>query len=521
MNKTRKRVKTTFATYFWNSLVKNNVCRVFGLPGGPMDYFLSMLPKTIEWTNTGNELQNGFCAQVYGHYTQNVGYLFTTTGPGFATTISALQQAIYEGNPLVSVSTVISSSTPGDFQSWPVQAVSKQLTQHYFYIGSLDDVHMVEQSYQVAKQLSTGVILLIENAVIEKWTHEVKRKPLALEHKLYRTIPFANYLVVIGKCNNYREIISFIHSHQLPYVTTWKCRCNIKGAFYCGRLGTLGQHSANYALRHATHLLLAGNVSSELQTPTKEKFSLMYTEHAKRIHFQEVESVTPNPTWLAKLQSIHHLQGDLPRLSLLERYAYIASSIYKQQKLTIPVCTDVGNHWYAIGKYMEMEEPLFESTTTWASIGTGMASSIGMYYALKRPIWCFMGDGGTLFGSSDLLYLLNHPHLPITVTLYINHIYGAIFEDVVVKQDAVNEIVSVPTISILKQLPNCHYFKKEEAYASYLSAHPSSNTLRFIVISLPKPDDSNVYQIQADAAYEQHILHDRFQEMLQTPLILY
>lgn len=280
--------------------------------------------------------------------------------------------------------------------------------------------------------------------------------------------------------------------------------------------------SADYALRHATHLLLAGNISSELQTPTKEKFSLMYTEHAKRIHYQEVESVTPNPTWLAKLQqSIHHLQGDLPRLSLLERYAYIASSIYKQQKLTIPVCTDVGNHWYAIGKYMEMEEPLFESTTTWASIGTGMASSIGMYYAMKCPIWCFMGDGGTLFGSSDLLYLLNHPHLPITVTLYINHIYGSIFEDVQVKQDAVNEIVSVPTISILKQLPNCHFFKKEEAYASYLSAHPSSDKLRFIVISLPKPDDSNVYQIQADAAYEQHILHDRFQEMVQTPLILY
>lgn len=41
------------------------------------------------------------------------------------------------------------------------------------------------------------------------------------------------------------------------------------------------------------------------------------------------------------------------------------------------------------------------------------------------------------------------------------------------------------------------------------------------MISLPKPDDSNVYQIQADAAYEQHILHDRFQEMVQTPLILY
>jgi hypothetical protein len=131
-----------------------------------------------------------------------------------------------------------------------------------------------------------------------------------------------------------------------------------------------------------------------------------------------------------------------------------------------------------------------------------------------------MGDGGTLFGSSDLMYLLNNP-LPITVTLYVNHMYGAIFEDVQSKNDTVNEIVCVPTIYILKYLPNCHYFKKEDAYASYLSAHPSSETLRFIVILLEKPEDSNVYRIQANAAYEANILQDRFQDILQTPMVLY
>lgn len=72
----------------------------------------------------------------------------------------------------------------------------------------------------------------------------------------------------------------------------------------------------------------------------------------------------------------------------------------------------------------------------------------------------------------------------------------------------------------LETITNCHFLKKE-AYASYLYAHPSSDTLMFIVISLPKPDDSNVFKIQADATYEQPILHDRFQEMLQTPLVMY
>ena len=514
--KTRKHSKTSVAHLFWRFLIQKKIRRVFGLPGGPMDHLLSLLPKKIQWTNTGNELQNGFCAQVYGQYTQNVGYLLTSIGPGFATAISALQQAIYEGNPLILVSTVISSAKPGDYQTWNVKEISKQLTPHYFYIQSTRDLSMIEQSYRTAKQLSTGVILLIEHEVIRQMASMHIQPNLPINHIPHLSIS-KQYLVVIGKCDT-REIIAFIQRHQLPYVTTWKCRCKIKGALYCGRVGTLGNHSANYALRHATHLLLAGNISDSLAS--KDMFSLMYSKHAKCVNYQEVKSVHSNPSWLVKL---HHsnrvLSGDLPRLSLLERYAYIASSIYKQHNLTLPVCTDIGNHWYAIGKYMEMEESLFESNTTWASIGTGMASSIGMYYALERPIWCFMGDGGTLFGSSDLMYLLNHP-LPITVTIYVNHMYGAIFEDVRVKQDTVNEIVSVPTISILKHLPNCHYFKQEEAYASYLSAHPISETLRFIILLLDKPEDSNVYRIQTEK-YEENILQDHFDAILKTPMILY
>ena len=520
---------------------------MFGLPGGPMDHLLSIIPKTIEWTNTGNELQNGFCAQAYGHYTQNVGYLFTTTGPGFATAISALEQAIYEGNPLVLVSTV-STYKEGDFQNWSVKEVSKHLTKHYYYVNSKQDMFkMVQESYEVAQQLCTGVILLIEQSLITEPMNRIQ--PFLIPSIPYISshvfTPFHGMktLVVVGKLKGtcYREVLSFIQKNQLPYVTTWKCRFKIKEyAHNCGRLGTLGNHSANYALRHASHVIVLGNVSSQLCSPTKERFSLPYTDayilsicyqpialgtvySVNQLRFPEIH-IRPNPAWLSQLQhSNKHLYFDLPRLSSLERYAYIAATIYKQHKLSIPVCTDVGNHWYAIGKYMDLHEPnLFESTTTWASIGIGMASSIGIHYALKCPVWTFMGDGGTLFGASDLMYLLNYPQLPITVTIYVNHIYGAIFEDIQFKHD--NEkslIISVPTISILKHLPNCHYFKDEMSYATYLSNHCISHSLRFIILSIPNPSESYVYEIQADTTYEQHILQDQFQEILNTPMIIY
>lgn len=407
---------------------------------------------------------------------------------------------------------------------------------------------MVQESYEVAKQLCTGVILLIDQSLFAEPMDRI-------QHSLIPSIPYIpshvftpfhgmKTLVVVGKLKGtcYYEALSFIQKNHLPYVTTWKCRFKIKNyAHDCGRLGSLGNHSANYALRHASHLIVLGNVSSQLTSPTKEKFSLMYTDHihilslcyqpislgtvyqVNQLRFPEIH-LRPNLDWLSQLdRSNKHLYFDLPRLSSLERYAYIASTIYKQHKLTIPVCTDVGNHWYAIGKYMDLHEPnLFESTTTWASIGMGMASSIGIHYALKTPVWSFMGDGGTLFGASDLMYLLNYPQLPITVTIYVNHIYGAVFEDVQFKHDNVNSpIVSVPTISLLKHLPNCHYFKDEMSYASYLSNHCISHSLRFIILSIPNPTDSDVYEIKTDATYERLLLQDQFQYILNHPMTIY
>ena len=119
--------KNNFYNIFWKILISKNIDRVFGLPGGAIDNLLSNKPKEILWTNVGNELQNGFMSQIYGQYTNNVGYLFVTTGPGIATAISALEQAIYEGNPLIIVSSVNSKDNVGDFQSWDIKNISKQV----------------------------------------------------------------------------------------------------------------------------------------------------------------------------------------------------------------------------------------------------------------------------------------------------------------------------------------------------------------------------------------------------------
>jgi acetolactate synthase-1/2/3 large subunit len=86
-------------------LLSKNIKIVFGVPSSSIDGILNYIPSQIKWVNTGLELQNGFISQVYGSYTNNVGILFTGTGPSIATAISSIKNAECENKPLLVITT--------------------------------------------------------------------------------------------------------------------------------------------------------------------------------------------------------------------------------------------------------------------------------------------------------------------------------------------------------------------------------------------------------------------------------
>ena len=92
--------KGTYTELFWNYLVDKKIKKVWGLTGQGISYLINYTPTEIKYLNTHNELQNTWSAQVYGRLTNNVGFSFTTTGPGVATALSALKNAVCEKNPL-------------------------------------------------------------------------------------------------------------------------------------------------------------------------------------------------------------------------------------------------------------------------------------------------------------------------------------------------------------------------------------------------------------------------------------
>lgn len=563
-SKTRKNIKCcTFIQVFWDLLIKLRTKYIFGLPGGTLDFLIQKIPSNIKWINLHNEVQDGFVSQVYGSYTGDTGILFLSPGPGFTTAISSLYNALKESNPLLVVTMFDNNTDVFDFQSINVIDISKQITKNVFIINNYNDIYKIVEAYTISKNQMTISIVLINVKMVKSNNYYKKANISTINNiidksnininsnriiKVLQHLNNTDFIVILGKLpkNSYNTIINFIKKNNLPYVTTWNGRLIIKDTIYCGRIGTLGNHSANYALYNCKNLFLIGDFFYLTSNYFKSKLGLIFEKNKKIFtlshskynlkggsytsflinNYDEILDnlyINSNKALCERLiKSNQILLGNLQVKSKLEKYAYSTSKVYKENELNIPIACDVGNNWYAIGKYMDITTPgTFESSVRWASIGIGLANALGMYYATKKPIWCFVGDGALLWSSSNLLYLLNNPHLPITVFIFINNLYGAVCETFEIMNINNNVTDILPDIPILKSLPNCHIFYDETKYYNYLSKNHTSNQLRFIILNLGNNCvNSNVYEININKEYITQLKQDDFNNIIKNKEVI-
>lgn len=551
--------------YFWDFFSSKNIINIFGLPGGAISALLTKKPDNIEWINLGDELQNGFVASIYGYYTNNVGLLFVTTGPGIATALSAYKNAEAENYPLIIISTFDPLTNYDDFQWWNINQIGSTIGNLFYIENNLQFVKSINDAYNLAKIKNIGVMLLININILNQMIKVPIINPLIKQiqnnniekyrnriiNEINTRFSGKNILVVLGKGKffDYNIVKDFIIRNNLPYVTTWKQRFIIPGAIYCGRLGSLGHHSANYAVIKASHILVIGDFSGALKSTyyvnkfTFIKFnkkSIVYSLVNRSIYASKYSNkyfilnnldyilnklnILSNTNWINTLiNGNNNLLFDLPRISQLEKYIYSAAQVYKNNNLTIPVTCGVGNHWYAVGKYMNITEPnSFESTTNWSSIGIGLANGIGIYYATNKPVWIFEGDGGFTFSASTFLYLLANPNLPLTITITSDKTYSALTQNYLIKNYVDNSSNYVPYNNWSGLLPNSITFTNETDYYNYLNENPISNYVRYLILIIDNSDlyGSAIYEINLNKDYINNAKKDNFSYMINASMIL-
>jgi acetolactate synthase-1/2/3 large subunit len=542
----------------WECLKKNNITKIFGLPGSPLLHILSSLPSEIEWINVGNELQNGFVAQVYGKFSNNVGVAFYSTGPGISTALSAIKNAEIECKPLIVITPTTDANE--DFQSWNIKKIGKTIIKNVIIVDDISEMETkFQKAYDIAYNQKTSVMFLInENIKFDKKIKIKNKLKITSPKKTVskdvinqiKTLDNKKFLVIIEEYYHTKDediLFSFLKRNNIPYITVWNFRYHAPDTFYCGRSGSLGNHSANYAVYHATHLLLIGTSLENIKDVFfRNKFNLLFNFENKKItiityktpkiilenetiltmkdfHILKDLELKPNKKWLQTLQKSNEiLLKPLPVISLLERYSYTALEIYKKQKLDINITTDVGNNWLAVGKYADIHNVYsWETATMWASIGIGMTNGIGMYNANNKPVWTFIGDGGFIFSASCFFYLLANKHLPITVFLFVNNLYGAVATHSIIYNFEPNKAENIYTLDFIKKFENTIVINSVKEFEIFLSKNPVSKSLRIILIDLGnKTVDSNVYEIDINSHYKKALKNSSFDEILNTKQVL-
>lgn len=518
----------------WKIVEKNNVKYVFGLPGSEAIPILAFKPASIKWINIGNELDNSFVAQSFGFFSNNVGVVISSEGPGITTSLSGLLNATHEKMPLVIIS--ILNKNVG-FRKFNILSVSKTVTKYTIVIRDNDDFQTkMECAFYIAKTINTGVSVIIESNVPvlnSPYNDSVIKfsklfhfdEPNKIIKKIHTNLNNTDTLIVVGYMHHidYRILKNFFKTNNVPFVLTWKERSMVTNENNCGLIGSLGNHSANYAIYHAKNIIIFGNISSRLNNKFNSAFSLDYKIKKENIYsivtdktdaikhstfvmttddfnyiFSHLTLAVPSP-FLHKLNSSNSiLRTLLPPVSDLEKFSYVSCLVYKNKKLGIPVVTGVGNHWCAVGKYFFSEKPdNWLSSTEWASIGAGYYYGIGAHFATKKPVWIFEGDGGTAFAGTSLLYLINNQHLPITVIQFRNTLYSSILSafdmlNLTDNPQTKEDVTETPQIDT-NIFPNCHHFYNFKDYVEYLSKYPTSNCVRFIILHIRKNKPKNNY----------------------------
>jgi thiamine pyrophosphate-dependent acetolactate synthase large subunit-like protein len=554
-------------TYFWDFISSKNVDNVFGLSGSATVDILSTKPNSIKWTNVGNELQNGFIASVYGYYTKNVGFLFTTVGAGIATALSAYKNAEAEHQPLLVIST-FNPLIKEDFKWLTIKQTVDAFGNVIYIEHNYEFITKLHKAYNLALNNTTSVILIINVNILSQTVKAPNSRLLKnnsldlgyrnkinkINNKIISSFDKKRILVVVGKGSfiDYNVVEQFILDNKLPYVTTWKQRFIIKNSLYCGRFGSLGHHSANYAAIKANRILIIGDISEEIKTPFfTNKFSFVKLNKKSIVYLISNKNTSLENKNIDKYVINDNVNGILSKLKIscskkwenivsignsnlfnsiqpiskLEKYMYAASQVYKNNSSlhNVRVTTGVGNHWYAVGKYFDISKPeSFESTTSWSSIGTGLTNGIGIHYATKEHVWIFEGDGGFLFSSCVFLYLLENPNLPLTITLLVDGTYSSVLQKYVTNNFTNNESNNIPYTNWSKILPNSVTFTNETDYYNYLNENPISNNVRYIILMIDNRElnNSHVYEIQIDRSYIENAARNNFQYLKDKPLTL-
>ena len=471
-------MKMTGAQIICESMVKEGVEVIFGLPGGAVIPLYDTLPQYIQLRHVLVRHEQGaaHAADGYARASGRVGVCFATSGPGATNLVTGIANASMDSVPMVVITGQVARPFIGKdaFQEVDTTGITLPITKHNYLVldvGSLAEI--MKESFHLARTGRPGPVLVdvpkdvFTDQAEYRYPDEVRlpgykptleghpaqiKKAAKLINEAERPVVIAGRGVVIsGAYDNLREMVE---SAQVPVVTTLLG----KGCFPDSHIlsfGMLGMHGtayANMAVDGADVIVAVGMRFDDRATARVNAFA----PHAKVIHIDidpaeigknvrvDVPIVGDVRLVLAELNrqinSAEHAEwikqlDDWRRERPLEVLdegesllpQYVMSKICEVTKGEAIVVTGVGQHqmWAAQHYCYDRPNSLISSGGL-GTMGFGLPGSIGAKIACpERTVWCMDGDGSFQMTIQELATVVQE-RLAVKIAIINNGYLGMV-----------------------------------------------------------------------------------------------
>lgn len=462
--------------YIIDFFINHGITDAFGIPGGViLDLLYAMEKHKGKFAAhlSFNEQCAAFAACGYAQASSNVGVAYATRGPGITNMVTAIADAYYDSIPTIFITAHAVKSVEGhmrvseDQELNPIPIFSS-ITKYAVRIDKIEDVYKeINMAYEMAIKGRKGPVVLdfLSSLFSEDivYNHEYCEKSYfnnknqidnIIERIVIELSSAQRPILLIGDGVNQTSTCIYIkkvsEDNHIPVLSSrFSADVIPDSPNYFGYVGSHGIRYSNFILSKADLIIALGN---RMAFPVSSESFKPVVEHARtiRIDIDETEFLrdVPNSTnYVADLCEL------LPRLSDVQLMyedskSWISICKHLKQKLwkedTETPVTDIALILQAVGNkdiivsdvgnnefWVSRAAALVESTNrilyskSFGALGNSLGKGIGVYYAAKSRVVCFVGDQGIQINIQELQYIGQHK-LPILIIVLNNSSSGMI-----------------------------------------------------------------------------------------------
>lgn len=449
-------MKLTGAEIVCESLLKEGVDLLFGIPGGAVLPFYDALGKypALRHVLVRHEQAASMAADGYARASGKVGVCTATSGPGATNLATGIAAAQMDSVPIVAITGQVPRAAIGRdaFQETDLTGLTLPITKHNYLVMDVHDVApAIKEAFYIARSGRPGPVLvdipkdvLLGERIDFNWPQEIDLpgynpagsapeaqilKAAEVINNAQRPVILAGHGVIISRA--FDELKELAEKAQIPVITTLLGISSFPTdhILNVGMPGMHGMAYASLAIDQADVLIslgarfddrVTGRISDFAPNANIVHFDIDPSEFNKNVRVaapvlgdlkQTLTQIIPSINKTIRLdwmQNIEQLKSEHPSLHIREDKEILPQFVMQQlseiTKGDAIVVTGVGQHQMWAAQHYH-----FTEANTWITSGglgtMGFEVPAALGAKLARPekvVWSVAGDGGFQMTMCDL-----------------------------------------------------------------------------------------------------------------------